>query len=147
MSFITIITIGFMVLEFFNVIAMYFMPEFKPANAVGVFKAWKMSKGNEDVHDLMKYLIRWVANSKLIFIALLAVILILGSPAVQVYSMLAMAASTFVFFISLFPLILKMDKKGQLTPKLYSIILFFEVLLITGAFVTAFVFGYIALPA
>ena len=141
MSFITTVTIAFMVLEFFNVIAMYFMPEFKFANAVGVFKAWKMSKGNEDVHNLMKYLIRWVANSKLIFIALLGVILILGSPEMQMWSMLAMAASTFVFFISMFPLMIKMDKKGQVTPKNYSIILFFEVFLITAAFTSAFVFA------
>ena len=139
MSLITIITIIFIVLEFGNVIMMYFMPEFKLSNGIGVFNAWNKSKGNEEVHNLAKYLVRWVANTKLIFIGLLIVILILGSPQVQLYSMLVMAVTTLVFFFTQFSIIRKMDKKGQITPKSYSIILFFEVFLITGAFITAFV--------
>ncbi len=128
-----------MVLEFGNVLMMYIMPEFKISNGIGVFNAWNKSKGNEEVHNLAKYLLRWVANTKLIFLLLLIVILIFGSPQVQLYSMLAMAISTLLFFFTQFSIIRKMDKKGQITPKNYSIILFIEVFLITGAFITAFV--------
>ena len=99
MSLITIITIIFIVLEFGNVIMMYVMPEFKLSNGIGVFNAWNKSKGNEEVHNLAKYLVRWVANTKLIFIGLLIVILILGSPEVQLYSMLVMAVTTLLLGI------------------------------------------------
>lgn len=139
MTLISIVTIVFIVLESLNVLMMYFNPEFKFSNGIGVFNSWDASKGNEEVHGLAKYLVRWVASTKLIFIGLLIVILAIGSPDVQLYSMLVMAVSTAVFFFALFPLIRKLDKKGHITPKNYSIILFFEVFIITGAFITAFV--------
>jgi hypothetical protein len=136
---ITIVTISFIVLESLNVIMMYIKPEFIYSNGIGVFTGWESSKGNEEVHGLVKYLVRWVANTKLIFIGLLIVILAIRSPQVQLYSMLVMAVTTLAFFFALFPLIRKLDKKGYISPKNYSIILFIEVLLITGAFTAAFV--------
>jgi hypothetical protein len=120
---------------------MYVNPEFKYSNGIGVFTGWESSKGNEEVHGLVKYLVRWVANTKLIFIGLLIVILILGDSVIQLYSMLVMAVTTLAFFFALFPLIRKLDKKGFIIPKNYSIILFLEVFLITGAFTAAFLLG------
>ncbi len=145
MSLITIITIVFMVLEFGNVLMLYLMPEFKFSNGIGVFNAWNESKENEEMHNFAKYLVRWVANTKLIFILLLVIILILGGPQVLLYSMLVMAISTVAFFFTLFPIMRKMDKKGQISPKNYSIILFFEVFLITGAFITAFMLSILGI--
>ena len=139
--FITILIIAFCVLELGNVIMMYVMPEFKFSNGIGVFNAWNNSKSDDETHALAKYLVRWVANSKVIFIGLLILILILGSELLQLYSMLVMAVTTILFFITMFPIIWKADRKGQINPKNYAIIVFVEVLVITGAFTTAFVLG------
>ncbi len=139
MTLITIVSIFFIVLESLNILMMYIKPEFKYSNGVGVFNAWNKSKGNEEVHNLAKYLVRWVANTKIIFIGLLIVILVIPYPDIQLYSMLVMAITTFMFFITLFPIIRRMDKKDQITPKNYSLILFFEVFIITGMFTAAFI--------
>lgn len=136
---ITIVTIAFMVLEFGNILMMYLMPEFKLSNGIGVFNAWNKSKENEEMHNLAKYLLRWVANTKLIFIGLLIVILIWGTPDVKLYSMLVMTLTTLVFFFTQFSIIRKADKNGNVAPKGYSLILFGEVFLITGMFLLTFV--------
>ena len=145
MSLITIMIIVFMVLEFGNVLMMYLKPEFKVSNGVGVFDAWNKSKGNEEVHNMVKYLVRWVANTKLIFIALLLVVLIIPVPEIQLYSTLVIATTSMLFFITLFPIMRKMDKKGQISPKNYSIILFIEVFIISGALLTGFILSVIGI--
>ena len=78
MNILTIVIIGFLILEGTNVLALYFFPGSKYANAIGVFKAWEKSKGDPEVHDLVKYLVNWVAGTKLIFICLLIVILVIA---------------------------------------------------------------------
>lgn len=128
-----------MVLEFGNILMMYLMPEFKLSNGIGVFNAWGKSKENEEMHTLAKYLLRWVANTKLIFIGLLIVILIWGTPQVKLYSMIVMAVTTLIFFFTQFPIMRKADKNGNIAPKGYSLILFCEVFLITGMFLATFV--------
>jgi len=75
MNILTVVTIGFLILEAANVITLYFFPGSKYANGVGVFKAWEKSKGDPEIHNLIKYLVNWVAGTKLIFILLLIVIL------------------------------------------------------------------------
>ena len=118
------------------------MPEFKFSNGIGVFNAWNKSKDDEEIHSLAKYLVRWVANSKLIFIGLLILILIFAPGTdLLLWTMLVMALTTIAFFVTLFPIIRKADKKGQVSPKNYSIILFIEVFVISGAFIAAFVLG------
>ena len=72
---LTIIVSFFLILETFNVLALYFRPGTKKANAVGIFSGWEKSKEDPEVHDFVKYLVWWVAGTKLIFISLLVVIL------------------------------------------------------------------------
>ena len=43
MNAITIVTIGFLLLEASNVFTLYFFPGSMYANGVGVFKAWEKS--------------------------------------------------------------------------------------------------------
>ena len=74
MSALTIVIIGFLILEATNVVALHFFPDSKLANSVGVFKAWEKSKQDPEIHNLVKYLVNWVAGTKLIFILLLIVI-------------------------------------------------------------------------
>ena len=87
MNAISIVIVGFIVLEATNVIALYFFPESKYANSMGVFKAYERSKLDPQVHDLVRYLVNCVAGTKLIFLLLLVVILagagLLGAPEQQ----------------------------------------------------------------
>jgi len=119
----TIILIIFLAMEFLNVITLYFKPGSKISNAVGIFKAWEKSKNDPEVHDLVRYLVYWVAGTKIIFILLVIVIIIFGDPLTQSISIIALIISIATFYFKLFPLIRKMDKKNQIEPKGYSIVL------------------------
>jgi hypothetical protein len=91
-------------LEFSNVLAMYFAPGSKYANAVGVFSAWEKSKQDPEIHDFVRYLVYWVAGAKLIFLFLLGVITLFGSSDLQRISLVVLSISTLSFYWRLFPL-------------------------------------------
>lgn len=117
---LTIIVCIFLILETSNVLALYFRPGTTKANAVGVFSGWEKSKEDPEVHDFVRYLVWWVAGTKLIFISLLVVILVFGDPVTQQFAVLALIISTLTFFWKLFPLIRSMERVGHLTEKNYS---------------------------
>ncbi|MEJ2486641.1 MAG: hypothetical protein P8Y68_12995 [Anaerolineales bacterium] len=139
MSFLTIVTIGFLILESTNVVALYFFPDTRYANGIGVFKAWEKSKSNADVHDLVKYLVNWVAGTKLIFILLMIVILAIADDQTLFFAGIALALSIASFFWRLFPLIRKMDRAGQIEPTNYSTTLGVMI----GGFILVFVVAVI----
>lgn len=121
--FVKIVILVFIILETSNVLALYFAPGSKRANAVGVFTAWEKSKQYPEIHEFVKYLVNWVAGTKIIFLLLLAVVALWGNLAIQQLSLLALAFATATFFWRLFPLIRKMDKNGQIEPRNYSTVL------------------------
>jgi hypothetical protein len=121
--FAKIVILAFIVLEFSNVLALYFAPGSKYANAVGIFSAWEKSKGDPEIHDFVRYLVYWVAGAKLIFLFLLGVIILFGSSDLQRMSLVALALATFSFYWRLFPLIRKLDQRGQIKPNNYSIVI------------------------
>ena len=123
MNMITVVILGFVVLESTNVIALYFFPGSKYANSVGVFKAWEKSKQVPEIHDLVKYLVNWVAGTKLIFLLLLIVILFTADDQGLFYTGAALVIAISSFFWRLFPLVRKMDREDQIDPKNYSSIL------------------------
>jgi hypothetical protein len=123
MNAITIVTIGFLLLEASNVFTLYFFPGSIYANGIGIFKAWEKSKQDPDVHDLVRYLVNWVAGTKLIFILLLIIILLTASEKTLLFTSGAMVLSIASFFWRLFPLIRKMDRDDQIKPKNYSVVL------------------------
>lgn len=123
MNWISVVIIGFVLLEASNVAALYFMPESKKANAMGVFKAWEQSKQDPAVHDLVRYLVNWVAGTKLMFLVLLLVILLTADAEGLFYTGIAMVIAISSFFWRLFPLARKMDREGQLDPAGYSSLL------------------------
>jgi cytochrome bd-type quinol oxidase subunit 2 len=123
MNILTVAIIGFLVLETANVVTLYFFPGSKYANGVGVFKAWEKSKQDPEVHSFVRYLVYWVAGTKLIFIALLIVILFTADHRTLVFSAAALVLSIASFFWRLFPLIRKMDRDLQLDPRNYSAVL------------------------
>jgi len=123
MTIIQIAVSGFILLELSNVVALYFAPGSKYANAVGVFSAWEKSKQYPEIHDLVKYLVYWVAGTKLIFLLLLTMIVIFADAETQRISVMALIVAILSFYWRLFPLIRKMDQSGQIEPKNYSVVL------------------------
>jgi hypothetical protein len=140
MNLLTIVTIAFLLLEASNVLALYFFPGSKYANAMGTFKAWKKSKADPDVHDLVKYLVNWVAGTKLIFILLLIVILTIADDRTLLFAGFALVISIASFFWRLFPLIRKMDRAGMIQPTNYSLGLGGMITGILLIFITAVLF-------
>jgi hypothetical protein len=132
-----IVILGFMALEFSNVLFLYFAPGSKMANAVGVFSAWEDSKRYPEIHDMVKYLVNWVAGVKLIFILLLGIIVFYGNLSTQRLSLIALGVATLTFFWRLFPLIRKMDKQGKINPSNYSSLLAFMILGLVILFIIA----------
>ena len=118
-----IVIAGFLMLETTNVIALYFFPDSKLANSIGVFNAWEKSKDDPEIHNFVKYLVNWVAGTKLIFILLLVVILLTADEQTLLLTGIALVLSIAVFFWRLFPLVRKMDRDDQLDPKNYSAVL------------------------
>jgi len=110
----------FLLLEFFNVIALYFNPGDTKANAMGAFKLWEESTTDREVHLLLKYMANWVAGTKLIFIFLLIVLLLFGDAKIQFYGLIALVLAILTYFWKLAPLIREMDEKGMIQPQGYS---------------------------
>jgi hypothetical protein len=123
MNIIKIVIIGFVLLEFTNVIALYFFPDSKLANSVGIFKAWEKSKSDPEMHNFVEYLVNWVAGTKLIFILLLIVILYTADEQTLTLTSVALAIAIASFFWRLFSMIRKMDRDEQIDPKNYSAVL------------------------
>jgi hypothetical protein len=121
MNVLTIVIIGFLILEAINVATLYFFPGSKLANGVGVFKAWEESKQYPDIHNFVQYLVNWVAGAKLIFIFLLIVVLYFGDENTLIFTAVALFASVMSFYWRLYPLIRKMDRESQIEPNNYSI--------------------------
>jgi len=141
-NIITIVTIGFLIMEAANVATLYFFPGSKYANGVGVFKAWEKSKSDPEIHNFVKYLVNWVAGTKLIFILLLIVILLVADDRTLVFAGIALVISIASFFWRLFPLIRKMDRTGQIEPEKYSVALGWMIAVFILVFAAAVIFSF-----
>ena len=137
MTLLMIVIAGFLLMEVANVAALYLFPDSKLANSVGVFNAWEKSKADPEIHNFVKYLVNWVAGTKLIFILLLAAILITADEQILLLTGIALILSIAVFFWRLFPMIRRMDRDDQISPKNYSSVLGWMIL----GMIIAFAFG------
>jgi len=126
----------FVVMESLNIAILYVRPGSRRGNGVGVFNAYETSNADPGARDLVSYLVNWVAGTKLIFVALLIVILVTGSPTTKAWAVVALILSTLSFFWRLFPAIGRMDRAGQITPAGYSRTL--------GVMIACFVGGFAA---
>lgn len=120
MTMLSIAIIIFILLESLNVLTLYFNPGSQIGNGVGVFNAWEKSKSDPEIHQFIRYLVYWVAGTKLIFIALLIVILLTTGESTQLLTVVAMIASIFSFYWRLHPIIKSQDAEGNITPPGYS---------------------------
>jgi glucan phosphoethanolaminetransferase (alkaline phosphatase superfamily) len=120
MDILSIAIILFCIMEFSNVLILYFKPTSKLGNGVGVFNAIKDVKKDESLDLFTHYMIYWVAGVKLIFILLLLVILITGTELTRLYAVIAMIISILTYFWKLHPIIKRLDNMSKITPKGYS---------------------------
>jgi len=136
---LSIVLIAFGFLELLNVLMLYLSPGTRRGNGVGVFTAYEKSKSDPEVHALVNYLVNWVAGTKLIFIVLLIGIIITGSDATKVFSVIALIFSILTFFSRLYPGIRRMDEAGQITPQGYSFTLGVMIISFIAVFIIALV--------
>jgi len=139
MDGLQIAMILFIILESLNVIILYKFPNSTKGNGVGVFTAYEKSKCDPEVHDFIKYLINWVAGTKLIFILILVVVVITGSIITKIFSLVALILSISTFFWKLYPVIKRMDESGSLSIKGYSKTLGTMIAFFLGFFIVALV--------
>ena len=140
MTILNIAITIFIIMEFSNVIILYFAPDSKLGNGVAIFNFWFKAKDDKSSELFAKYMANWVAGTKLIFIVLLIVILFTGSELTKLLAVLVMILSIATYYFRLNPIIKKLDSMNEITPKGYSKTLF---LMIT-AFIVMFSFAVIA---
>jgi len=139
MKLISAAIIAFLVLEFLNILILYFAPGSKLGNGMGFFKGFEKAKKDPDNFAMLSYLVNWVAGTKLIFIALLIVILITGDDTTKIFSLVALILSIATFYWKLFPIIRSLDKRGQIDPKGYSRTLAIMITSFLAVFITVLV--------
>ena len=83
-------------------------------------RAYERSKQDPVVHEFVRYLVNWVAGTKLIFLLLLLVIVFTADTDTLLFTGVAMAVAVASFFWRLFPLVRRMDADDQLEPSGYS---------------------------
>jgi hypothetical protein len=143
MNILSIATVIFISLESLNVLTLYFNPGSQKGNGLGVFNAWEKSMTDPEMHQFIRYLVYWVAGTKLIFIALLIVILLTAGKSTQLLTVVAMIASISSFFWRLFPIIKSLDNDGHITPPGYSNTLAIMIAAFIGLFAVALVWSLI----
>lgn len=115
----------FIILESFNILLLYTRPESRIGNGMGAFKAFTPVALDDpsapgDMKRMVRYLVNWVAGTKLIFITLLIVIAIFGDDRLKALSLVVLIPSVAIFYWRLYPLIRDMDSRGEIEPKGYS---------------------------
>lgn len=143
MNILQIGILVFTVIETLNILMLYGAPGMKIGNAVGVFNAWSKVQENEELKDFAHYMVYWVAGAKLIFIMAGIVVIIWGNVETQMAICAAMIISIASFFYKLYPIIRKMDKKGQIEPKGYSKTLLMMIVAFIVGFIVVLTVGII----
>lgn len=110
----------FVILESANVFILYFSPGSRRGNGVAVFNHWDSLKSDEGAHLFVRYMVNWVAGTKLIFIGLLTVILLTAGELTLLLSVCVMILSIATYFWRLHPIVRLLDQKGLITPRGYS---------------------------
>lgn len=110
----------FVVMELSNILVMYFKPNFKYGNSMNTFKQWYKAQEKEPERLFVKYMVNWVANCKLIFLALLVVVVLLGNEIITVCAVMATILSIAIYFVTLHPIIKQLDEMEEIQPKGYS---------------------------
>ena len=139
MNILQIVICVFLLLETLNIIVLYRKPDMKQGNGLGIFKVLEDIDKQDRVYQLFRYLTTWIANAKVIFVALGITVVIFGDEVVQLHAALAFVFSILMFYFTLYPILKKLDDKGEIFPVGYSKTLAYTIL----SFVLTFIFGII----
>ncbi len=139
MIVLNIAIVLFIILESANIAILYFFPQSKLGNGVAVFNEYFSIQKNENSRLFVKYLVNWVAGTKLVFIALLIVVLFLGIDIVKIHSLAFMCIAVSSYYFMLHPIVKKLDENGEITPKGYSKVLFSMITGFNSIFILAIV--------
>jgi len=139
MNILQIAILIFVVIESLNVLTLYFNAGSRIGNGLGVFNAYDLAEKDEMVGPFVRYLIDWVAGAKLIFVMVGIAILFSTEPLVHMLVVIAFIISILSFYYRLFPMIKRLDEKGQITPKGYSKTLNYMIIGFLTMFVAALV--------
>jgi len=140
MNILQVVIIVFLILETLNVLVLYRNPTMKEGNGIGIFKIIDDIEKDESTYQLIRYLTNWIANAKLIFIALGIVIIIFGNETVQLHAALAFTFSIFMFYFTLYPILKKLDDEGKIRPAGYSKTLAYTILSFMLTFIAGIVY-------
>lgn len=116
MSATQVCLIIFVIIETLNVLELYFMQDKCVFNGVSIFSGWEKSKRDPEVHNLVRYLINWLAGVKLIVIGLIVVFLFTVPEQKLVFFAMAMVITIASFFWRLYPMMRSADLAGLLKP-------------------------------
>ncbi len=136
---LTVLVAVFLVLEAANVAALYVAPGSERFNAVGVFTGWEASQADAELAPFVRYLVYWVAGTKVIFIGLWLVILLVGDPTTRFWASVVMVPAIATFYWRLFPIARRLDESGRMRPAGYSRVLGWMIAGMLVAFVAAIV--------
>ncbi len=143
MNVLNIAILIFIILESANITILYFFPESKFGNGIAVFNEYFNTQKDESSKLFVKYLVNWVAGTKLIFIALLLVVLFLGNDMVKIHSLSFMCVAISSYYFMLHPIVRKLDENEEITPKGYSKILLIMITSFIVIFILAIILYYL----
>ena len=142
MNILQVVIIIFCVLEILNILVLYTGPTMKEGNGVGMFMKIHEIDPEDEVFQLIKYLTNWVANVKMIFVALAITIVIFAEEVVQMHAAFALIFSTLMFYFTLYPILKKLDEEGRLMVRGYSKTLAYTILSFILAFIAALIIHF-----
>lgn len=143
MNVLQISILVFVVIESLNVLTLYFNAGSRIGNGLGVFNAFEVAEKDDTVGPFVRYLIDWVAGAKLIFVMVGIAVLFSSEELVHMLVVIAFIISILSFYYRLFPMIKRLDQKGEITPKGYSKTLNFMIIGFLFMFVAALVIHFI----
>lgn len=120
MNVLQIAILIFVIIESLNILTLYFNAGSRIGNGLGVFNALEVAEKDEMVGPFVRYLIDWVAGAKLIFVMVGIAVLFSTEELVHLLVVIAFILSILSFYYRLFPMIKRLDEKGEITPKGYS---------------------------
>jgi hypothetical protein len=117
MNTLQIFLLTFVVIETLNMLELYFMQDQCVFNGISCFSAWNKTRDDPEVHELIRYLVNWVAGMKLIVIALILVFVFYAPEATLIAASLALVITIGSFFWRMFPMLRWMDDNGYVSPR------------------------------
>jgi len=117
MSTIQVSLLVFVAIEMLSVLELYFMQDHAVVNGVSMFRGWEISKEVPVVHDLICYLVNWVAGIKLIVIALILVLIFTAPQQTLICAGVALVLAISSYFWRMYPTLRKHDQAGLVEPR------------------------------